>query len=267
MDMNKFGERLGVYRQNKGFTQEEFAFRMGVTPQAISKWERGQSLPDLSFMNGICSVLDIDANEMLDILPVHLKEENDTSLEASFKSGLCTTEPIQILIGKNLIPVFQEGLKADIFDKKREYLMRKKGFLIPVIKIRDDVDMEDNGYRILLYDKEFYKEVLGVIDETSFITIVDQLFAACRDNYNVILNKQIVKELIDNTKNLYPAISEDVIPQKIPYLFIKKVLLGLVNKNVSIHNLIHILETVEDEVIFSHNDNVDSIVNKILLFL
>ncbi len=37
-----FGSKISEYRQNKGLTQEELAGRVGVTHQALSKWERGQ---------------------------------------------------------------------------------------------------------------------------------------------------------------------------------------------------------------------------------
>ena len=37
--------------------QEELAGRIGVTPQALSKWERGQSLPDVSLLTDICQIL------------------------------------------------------------------------------------------------------------------------------------------------------------------------------------------------------------------
>ena len=45
MKENNFSSRLSMFRQNKNMTQEELAGRMGVTPQALSKWERGHSLP------------------------------------------------------------------------------------------------------------------------------------------------------------------------------------------------------------------------------
>ena len=47
MKENNFSSRLSMFRQNKNMTQEELAERMGVTPQALSKWERGHSLPDI----------------------------------------------------------------------------------------------------------------------------------------------------------------------------------------------------------------------------
>ena len=47
MKHNCIGDKISEYRQNKGLTQEELAGKIGVTPQALSKWERGQSLPDV----------------------------------------------------------------------------------------------------------------------------------------------------------------------------------------------------------------------------
>ena len=44
--MENFGIRLAECRRNKNFTQEELANRLGVTPQALSKWEKGLSSPE-----------------------------------------------------------------------------------------------------------------------------------------------------------------------------------------------------------------------------
>ena len=38
------GKRIAAFRKEKGFTQAELARRLGVTAQAVSKWERGGSL-------------------------------------------------------------------------------------------------------------------------------------------------------------------------------------------------------------------------------
>ncbi len=46
---NTIGTIISQSRQNKGMTQEEFAARLGVTPQAVSKWERGNESLPLSF--------------------------------------------------------------------------------------------------------------------------------------------------------------------------------------------------------------------------
>ena len=45
-----FADKLIMLRKKEGWSQEELAFRMGVTRQSVSKWEGEQSLPDLDKM-------------------------------------------------------------------------------------------------------------------------------------------------------------------------------------------------------------------------
>lgn len=44
--MVEFGERIYNLRKKSGLSQEEFADKLGVSRQAVSKWETGQSVPD-----------------------------------------------------------------------------------------------------------------------------------------------------------------------------------------------------------------------------
>ena len=44
------GSNIKAFRKNKGFTQEELAGLLNITPQAVSKWESGQSMPDIQLM-------------------------------------------------------------------------------------------------------------------------------------------------------------------------------------------------------------------------
>ena len=48
--MADFGQRLKEYRSKNGLSQEAVAKRLGVSAQAVSKWEKGKSLPDLSVL-------------------------------------------------------------------------------------------------------------------------------------------------------------------------------------------------------------------------
>ena len=63
----RFGAKLAEYRRNKNFTQEELANRLGVTPQALSKWEKGLSSPDIAMVSSICMMLDVSADYLLEI--------------------------------------------------------------------------------------------------------------------------------------------------------------------------------------------------------
>lgn len=267
MDMNKFGERITIYRQNKNLTQEEFASRIGVTAQAVSKWERGQSLPDLGLLYGICNILEVDANEILHIdAKSHIVEKNDISTNETLLSNLCA-EPIRIIFGNEIIEVFIEGLKTDLISKKRLQIAREKGMLIPIIRIVDDIHLHEREFQIVIYDRVLYKEELVKINEISYEYIIDKLFQTALDNYALILNKQIVKLLIDNIRINYPGVVDEIIPEKISYLFVKKVLEGLINHQMSIHNLITILEIIEEEVLIHNNIDTNSVINKIIKIL
>ena len=44
------GNRISKYRKEKGMTQEELANKMGVSSQAVSKWENDASCPDIGLV-------------------------------------------------------------------------------------------------------------------------------------------------------------------------------------------------------------------------
>jgi len=50
MDIQKIGKNIAALRRGGGLTQEALAQRLGITPQAVSKWETGQGLPEASLL-------------------------------------------------------------------------------------------------------------------------------------------------------------------------------------------------------------------------
>ena len=65
MNQEKIGKFIASIRKEKKMTQKEVAEKLGVTDRAISKWENGRGLPDLSLIKPLCEVLDISINELL----------------------------------------------------------------------------------------------------------------------------------------------------------------------------------------------------------
>ena len=66
LDQKVFGEKLRNHRKNRGMTQEEVAEKVGVSPQAISKWEAGDCLPDCFNLKAISDVYKISADVLLE---------------------------------------------------------------------------------------------------------------------------------------------------------------------------------------------------------
>lgn len=51
-------ENLKKYRALKNLTQEDVAEYLGITPQSVSKWERGESYPDITFLPALANIFE-----------------------------------------------------------------------------------------------------------------------------------------------------------------------------------------------------------------
>ena len=60
-----FGENLKTLRKNKGFTQEELAARLNVVRQTVSKWEKGQSVPDSEMLVRLAEIFEVPVSQLL----------------------------------------------------------------------------------------------------------------------------------------------------------------------------------------------------------
>ncbi|ANE46470.1 XRE family transcriptional regulator [Paenibacillus swuensis] len=60
-----FGEKLKTERTKKGWTQEEFAEKLFVSRQSVSKWENGQNYPSIEMVIKISDMLGLTIDELL----------------------------------------------------------------------------------------------------------------------------------------------------------------------------------------------------------
>ncbi len=83
MNQNKIGAFISERRKAKGWTQNQLAEKLGITDKAISKWETGRSMPDLSLFIPLCGLLKITLNELFAgecITDENIKEKADEVL-------------------------------------------------------------------------------------------------------------------------------------------------------------------------------------------
>lgn len=59
------GERIAALRHEKKLKQDELAEKLGVSPQAVSKWENDQSCPDISLLPLLAEILGVSVDELL----------------------------------------------------------------------------------------------------------------------------------------------------------------------------------------------------------
>ena len=64
MNQIKIGAFISERRKAKGWTQSQLAEKLEITDKAVSKWETGRSMPDLSLFMPLCTLLDVTLNEL-----------------------------------------------------------------------------------------------------------------------------------------------------------------------------------------------------------
>lgn len=75
------GKRIAQLRKEKGWTQEQLAEKLGVSAQAVSKWENDISCPDITLLPLLASTLGVTTDELLGIEPIEphvVVVENDS---------------------------------------------------------------------------------------------------------------------------------------------------------------------------------------------
>jgi transcriptional regulator with XRE-family HTH domain len=65
MQQLKLRENISFLRRNKGLTQEQLAEKLGVTNQAVSKWESGQCCPDIILLPEIADIFGVTIDELI----------------------------------------------------------------------------------------------------------------------------------------------------------------------------------------------------------
>ena len=99
MNQDKIGKFITKCRKDKNMTQEQLAEKMGVSINAVSKWERGLSFPDVSLYKKLCKELNINIEELIN----GEKDKSDEAKEKAIISTINETNKIKKNTKKSLI--------------------------------------------------------------------------------------------------------------------------------------------------------------------
>ena len=208
--------------------------------------------------------------------------------------SLLKIDDIELEFGYGLIPLADINQGGDLLDRIvmiRRQIAMELGLVVPVVRLRDNIQLNPNEYIIKIkgvqvskgevffdhylamnpgtaegdidgidtvepafglpakwiIDKEREKaEVLGytVVDPPS--VIATHLTEVIKQRAYELIGRQDVKTLIDNVKEDYPAVVEEVVPKVLTIGEVQKVLSNLLREQISIRDMVTILETLAD---------------------
>lgn len=101
-DMQKIGKKIVSLRKQNNMTQMELADRMGISFQAVSNWERGNSMPDISKLPELAEIFGVSLDELLGEKSSLVEAAVEDRLEECVKSGEVAEEEIQ-----NVLPILK----------------------------------------------------------------------------------------------------------------------------------------------------------------
>ena len=261
MNMESFGKKISSMRQNANMTQEELALRMGVTPQAISKWERGQSLPDISIFTELCRALNASADLLLGLGEKDNGKINDNENEI-LKNLRCSLAPLALLLGKDMVQTFQDSPYAELIFEQRKKLSRE-AIQLPAVRLQDELRLEANEYVITAYDRMLYREKVEAINGDTLEHIIQTLGHVVKENYGKLLSRDLVKSLVDNLKLRYPVLIEGVVPEKISYGLLQEVLKIFLFRGNSPMYLPKVLESLESALYRNPGASVEQLAEQV----
>lgn len=192
--MVDIGKIVHDKREELHMSQEELAQRLGVTRQAISKWECGKNYPDIYSLKGLAEVLKLDIEELLELEKTERREKSTKKRNIIFIS-ICSAVAI---IGVILLAVFLTRPKPLLFNiQKTEYTFT---YGITVDKIESEISQN------IEYDEEINSLVFSGIrtdvgSHTVYVSLNDdaetehRISVTIRPNANGIISTMTRWEL------------------------------------------------------------------------
>lgn len=249
MALDEFGSRLRAVRQERGYTQKQLANSLGVTEQAVSKWERETSYPDIMMLNGISEVLECSLDYLFQFEPGKKNLLNQDSVERKAEINRhLLPDIISLTFGEELVPMFVEENKQGFphVNAFRREIASQWGLVLPAIRVMDDFVLEPAEYQICVNGVPVCKETLTSRDESGWKMICAKLKEQIFANLGHIINNQTIYYMVENLKKNYPYVVEGIVPERISYSLLRQVILCLLTEyRRAVNPLILIIESLE----------------------
>lgn len=191
MNQEKIGKFIAKNRKDKNLTQEALAEKLGISINAVSKWERGISFPDVSLFKKLCSELNISIEELINGEKSKSTESKDkaiiASLEEKDKVEKKSKKKIIILsifilliitfsvIYSNTLKINLINESNDLYDRAIDYL-RNKEFKSNPDSSKDDFNVFYSYHSFGIEKKGNYKYMyMWIYSESDYLEEKDSL--------------------------------------------------------------------------------------------
>ena len=113
MDTNMIGSKIAKARKEINMSQAQLAQLMFISPQAVGKWERGESIPDIITINRLAEILGVDLNYFSENFPSVGTDDNvQVQREETAESATAEQPLITNFNGSNLVDSDFAGVTA-----------------------------------------------------------------------------------------------------------------------------------------------------------
>ena len=189
MDNKKIGQLISKLRKQKGLTQEQLGDMVGVGFRAVSKWERGITLPDISIINSVSKVLGITSDELL---AGELNENKEDIIKFKHKDF----KKLKIIIPLILLLLIITFVVFFYF-KNKSYVYEMQCEDISLCSVNGEVTFVNNKIIIDLNSLKFNDEYINSIKVKNY-------------EYKIYINKKFTfgygyidgLQLMDNSKTI-----------------------------------------------------------------
>jgi transcriptional regulator with XRE-family HTH domain len=184
-DMIEIGKRLSRLRRNANLTQMEVAERLGISFQAVSYWERGKSLPDISNLVMIAELYHASIDEILD----NERQSRAVHNFVSDKKVSDLLEIISIMKPEEIITAI-ENSKINVTEFEQIYdaapYLDEEILSSLAIKYSDKVLYFSQICRIACYISRYALDVIALDNSDKVLSFSQVCEIACRMSKNSI---------------------------------------------------------------------------------
>ncbi|CCV63942.1 transcriptional regulator, DNA-binding protein [Alteracholeplasma palmae J233] len=146
-NMKEIGKKISTLRKNNNLTQLELADKLGITYQAVSNWERGDSMPDISKLSELSQIFNVTIDELLGNSKVSETVEKIINQEKVDVNDLKEEEL------ESLLPLVKPQQFEESFDDFNDIPFKKLIMIAPFLE-EEDLEKIIKGNKEILNSKK-----------------------------------------------------------------------------------------------------------------